>query len=129
MRLVTLSVIPLIALAACATPREACIADANRQGRVINELVLQTRENIARGYAIETKTEFVEVEKACEVDNGDGTTSVVICKTFEPIEVQVPIAIDLNVEMAKLRSLEERQRQMQVQIDAAIQQCIAIHPE
>lgn len=124
MRIVTLSILPLVALAACATPREACIAGANSQGRVLNQLVNETRANIRRGYAIEVVQEFVEVDKPCVI--GDVPA---LCPTLEPVDVQKPVAIDLDAEMAKLRSLEARQQQNQAQANAAIQQCIAIHPE
>jgi hypothetical protein len=49
---ITLALLPLVA--ACAAPREACIASANKDLRVINKLVTETRGNLVRGFAIET---------------------------------------------------------------------------
>ena len=52
MRIITLALLPLVA--AYAAPREACIASANKDLRVINKLVTETRGNLVRGFAIES---------------------------------------------------------------------------
>jgi hypothetical protein len=41
----------------------------------------------------------------------------------------VPVAIDLNVEQAKLTSLRERYAQTQAVANQGVAQCIAVHPE
>ena len=127
----SLVLLPLLALAACATPREACIGSAQREMRVVNALVAETQGNIARGYAIEERQEIRVVRSACPVFDGDGnpTGFTTPCDKQETFTTKVPVAIDLNAEQAKLRSLLQRQAQMESQTQARIQQCIAANPE
>lgn len=126
MRIVTLALLPL--LAACATPREACLANVNKDQRVINQLILETRGNLNRGFAIDTEQKFREVASICKSELPDGTVIRTACQKTEVRDVEVAVAIDLNAERAKLESLEERQRQLQVNSQAARQQCIAANP-
>lgn len=127
MRLITLALLPL--LAACVTPREACIANAGSDLRVINSLIGTTRGNLARGFAIETQQKIREVNMTCATELPDGTIIRTECEKVAVRDVQVPVAIDLNAEHAKLSSLEERQRQLQINAEAVRQQCIAANPE
>ncbi len=126
MRLITLALLPLVA--ACATPREACIANVGKDLRVINKLVTETRGNINRGFAIETQQKIREVQTTCVSELPDGTEISTACEEVDIRDVKVPVAIDLNAERAKLASLEERQRQLQINAEAARQQCIAANP-
>lgn len=126
MRLIAIALLPL--LAACATPREACLANVGSDLRVVDKLVAQTRANIARGFAIETRQKVREVKSTCETELPDGTAVRTTCEKLDVRDIQTPVAIDLNAERAKLASLEERQRQMQIAADAARQQCIAANP-
>lgn len=127
MRLINLALIPL--LAACATPRGACIANASSDFRVINQLIGTTRGNLARGFAIETQQKIREVRSTCATELPDGIVIRIQCKKVNVRDVRVPVAIDLNAERAKLTSLEERQRQLQINAEAVRQQCIAANPE
>jgi hypothetical protein len=127
MRLITLALLPL--LAACVTPREACIANAGSDLRVINSLIGTTRGNLARGFANETQQKIREVNTTCATELPDGTIIRTECEKVAVREVKVPVAIDLNAEHAKLSSLEERQRQLQINAEAVRQQCIAANPE
>lgn len=127
MRLFALALIPLVA--ACATPREACIASVNNQSRTLDRLVLETRANIERGFALETRQEVREVMKPCEIEQPDGTVIRTTCERVDVKDKRVPVAIDLNAEKRKLASLEERQRQVRSNAQAAIQQCVAANPE
>ncbi len=122
-----LLVLPL--LAACATPREACISQASQQLMTLDALVIETQDNIARGYALATQQQVVPVQKTCTVRDSNGQPIFVPCNEVEVRDIQVPVAIDLNAERAKLASLQERQRQMRGAVDAAVASCIATHPE
>jgi len=116
MRQLAIALPALILLTACATPREACIANANRDGRVLNTLISQTQANLNRGFAISERQEVrVRFEVACE-------------KT-DTVTVRDAVAIDLVAERAKLESLLERQRQNRINAQSAVEQCIAVHPE
>lgn len=120
--------LPLLA-AACATPRESCISQAQRELRVVNSLVAETQGNIARGYAIDTRQDVRTVQSICQGRAPDGTPIRIGCQEVETFNRRVPVAIDLNAETRKLNSLLDRQVQMQRTSDQAVQQCIAIHPE
>lgn len=126
MRFITLALIPLIT--ACATPREACLSNVGSEMRVINNLITQTRGNLDRGFAIETRQKIRERDGICKSELPDGTIIRTQCEKVDVRDVRVPVAIDLNAERAKLSSLEERQRQMQINAQAARQQCIAANP-
>lgn len=123
-----LILLPLL-LAACATPREQCINDVTRELRVLNGLVTETQQNISRGYALEEVQEVRVIRTTCTGNNDDGSTFTFPCEETQTFNRDVPVAIDLNAERAKLNSLLERQAQLERATDAAIQQCVATYPE
>ncbi|ARO14050.1 hypothetical protein BVG79_00698 [Ketogulonicigenium robustum] len=122
-------ILPLVLLAACQTPREACISDASGNLPTINRLITETEGNLARGYAIGTR-EDVEIERDyCERTLQDGTVVQVRCDRARTVERRVPVAINLYAEQAKLDSLYERRNDLQARIAPAIQACVAAYPE
>lgn len=123
-----LIIVPFVALAACATPREQCINDVSRDTRVLSALINQTERNISRGYALEQRQDVRTVRGTCRGRNEDGTTFLFSCDETDTFTTTVPVAIDLNAERAKLASLQERFAQIQPAANQAIAQCIAIHP-
>lgn len=118
-----------LALSACATPREACINNARSSLATLERLAGETRTNIARGYAVETRQEVRTVRDTCTGRNEDGTSFTFSCEEVETRDRRVPVAIDLNAEQAKLRSLEERIREERAALNPRIQACIANYPE
>jgi len=122
-------VLPLLALAACSTPQERCISSANRDLRVINGLIAETRGNIDRGFAIAEREEIITTRGTCKGKTEDGTEFTFRCPQTETVTSREPVAIDLNAEKAKLASLEERQLQLQSNQAAVIAQCRAQFPE
>jgi hypothetical protein len=126
--LVLLSALALVA--ACATPREACINSAQRELRVVNGLISETQVNLARGYAVVDQQEVRVVRSTCPVFGPDGAQiGTTPCEQPETVTTQVPQAIDLNAEQAKLQSLLQRRNQMDQQVQAQVQQCLAANPE
>jgi hypothetical protein len=115
----------LLPLAACATPQQQCISAATKDLRVLNSLASSTQANINRGYAIEIQQELVIETRVC----GEFEGEKVYCDVPETVEKKVPIAIDLEVEQAKLNSLLKRQRQMQANAEKAVQSCRVNYPE
>lgn len=124
-----LIILPFLALAACATPREQCISQATRDLRVLNNLVTETQGNLARGYALVEEQQVRTVRQTCRGRNSDGTTFRYRCNETETFTTRRPVAIDLNVEQAKMNSLLQRQQQQRATSDQVVAQCIAIHPE
>ncbi len=120
--------LPLL-VAACATPRESCISQAQRELRVVNSLIAETQGNIARGYAIGTRQDVVTYDTTCRGVAADGTPVRVNCQEVGTRERRIPVAIDLNAETRKLTSLLDRQAQMQRTTNQAVQQCVATYPE
>ena len=99
----------LLGLAACATPQEQCIANIGKEMRVIQELIQTTRGNLARGFAFETQTVFVNTEQVCG-QNAKGED--ITCTIPVAEEQSAPVAIDLVAEQAKLNSLTARHREL-----------------
>jgi len=124
-----LVVFPLVFLAACATPREQCINDANRDASVLSGLINQTQGNLERGYALEQRQDVRTVRGICRGRNEDGSTFTFSCEETDTFTTTVPVAIDLNAERAKLQSLQERFTLVRATSNQAIAQCIAVHPE
>lgn len=124
-----LIIMPLLALTACATPREECIGDATRDTRVLSSLINETRANLARGYALEERQDVRTLTRNCRGKNDDGSTFFFPCNETETFTTTQPVAIDLEAEQAKLRSLERRFATTQASSNQAVAQCIAIHPE
>lgn len=123
-----LFIVPLL-LTACATPREACLNDVNREVRVLDALIGVTRANLSRGFAIEERQEIQTRRTFCTGTNEDGSRFRFRCEETETRTRSVPVAIDLNAEQAKLTSLEQRQMQNISNTQSGIAQCIARFPE
>lgn len=124
-----LILLPLMALVACQTPREACISQAGRDLNVLNRLIAQTEANLARGYGLAERQDIVTQPDICTIDNADGSVSTFRCDKQEVVTTEVPVALDLNAERDKLRSLVQQQTELQRRANATIQQCVASYPE
>lgn len=92
-------------------------------------LIGETEGNLRRGYSLAEQQDVRVWRTTCEGTNADGSTFRFPCEETETYTRDVPVAIDLNAERAKLRSLQERQVIEQRRVQAAVQQCVAIHPE
>lgn len=121
--------LPLALVVACATPREQCISDVTRDTKVMSHLINETRGNLARGYALEERQDVRSVPATCRGRDNEGNEIRIRCEETKTFTSTVPVAIDLNVERAKLASLEERFAQAQANSNQAVAQCIAVHPE
>ncbi len=124
-----LFLVPLVALTACATPREQCISGANREVATLDRLIAETQGNISRGYGI-FETEDVRVlRRTCEDEREDGTTFRYRCDKTETFTRREPVTLNIAEERVKLRQLQDRRAIASTQAQARIQQCIAVHPE
>jgi len=123
----TLLIFPVL-LTACATPREACIAEVTQDVRVLDQLIAVTRGNLSRGFALEERQEVETRRTFCTGRNDDGSTFRFRCEETDTVTRQVPVAIDLNAERAKLTSLEQRQQQNRANAQSGIAQCEARFP-
>ena len=124
-----LLLLPLVGLAACATPREACLADATSAARINAQLIAQTEANIARGFAVERGQRVVERRGICRGVTESGEEVRSRCDKVDVIPVRRPVAIDLEAERAKLASLIKRRSELASRTDAAVAQCQRLYPE
>ena len=129
MRPVLAALLPVLALAACQTPREACLSEASQELRTVESLIRETQGNLSRGYAIETEQRIDVDREICEVELEDGSERRYWCEDTDVIEVERPVAIDLNAEQAKLDSLLERRVRLVSDYNARAQACVATYPE
>lgn len=123
------ALLPLLALVACQTPREACLAEAGGELRTVEALIRETEGNLRRGYAIEEEQEVRVVRTTCEVELEDGTEGRVPCDRTDVEEVERPVAIDLGAERVQLDGLLEQRGRLLAQAAARRQACLAAHPE
>ncbi|WP_341366632.1 hypothetical protein [Yoonia sp. BS5-3] len=121
--------LPLVALTACATPREQCIADVTRDTRILSSLINETEANLARGYALDERREVRTITRTCRGETSEGEAFSFPCKDTRTVTTTQPVAIDLEAEAAKLESLRERFELVQAGSNQAVAQCIAVHPE
>ncbi|MBT8411128.1 MAG: hypothetical protein KJP02_04945 [Octadecabacter sp.] len=124
-----LLLIPLAVLAACATPREQCIAGANRTLATLDRLIAETRGNINRGYGLVEVQDVRVLRTSCEGTNADGSTFRFPCEETETFTRNQPVTLDIAEERRKLAQLESRRAEMALIAQTQIQQCIAVHPE
>ncbi|MGR3625249.1 MAG: hypothetical protein ACU0A0_03060 [Limimaricola sp.] len=127
MRPALLLVLPLV-LAACATPREACLSDVSRQGRVVDALIAQTRGNIARGYGIEEREELRTRRHLCRYRTDDGEIVRRFCDRTVAEDIRVPVTLDIEAEKVKLDQLLARRERMAGAEATARAQCVARYP-
>jgi hypothetical protein len=111
---------PLLLLAACASPRDTCMQDAVSDLRIVQALIADTQATIDRGYAIQTETRTVIYTNFCIGTGigGDGRFS--FCNYPQPVTTQKPVAVDLNQEKRKLRSL--KQKEVELKRDSLLKQ-------
>jgi len=113
-----------VLLAACATPREQCTLEATKDLRVLDELIAQTERNIERGYGTERDIEPRVHLTFCHRPS-DGFQW---CRRQTTQVVERPVAIDLDAERRKLRSMKTRRAEIARQSTLALQACQAQLP-
>jgi hypothetical protein len=122
---------PLLVLTACGTPQEQCIGGATRDMRVVDRLISETEANIARGYGYEEVTVFMPEWVDCtpRPTTANPAPPQQMCFEDVPQTSRKAVALDLNAEAAKLKSLKAKRAQQAKAAEAAIRQCKAQYPE
>lgn len=125
----SLILLPILALAACATPRESCISQAQRTVRLLDRQISTAQGNIQRGYALATVQDVHTINTHCTGTNEDGSTFRFPCQEVETVDRQVPVSINVAEERAKLADMQSRRTTATRTAEQQVQQCIAVHPE
>ena len=121
--------LPVLAVTACATPQEQCIGQATRDARINAGLIAQTQGNIDRGFGLRTEERVREVRRLCRGETESGEAVVTRCEEVKVTKVQVPVALDLNAERAKLASLIQQRDRLASATQSGVAQCRALYPE
>jgi len=127
-RLILLLLLPL---AACATPRQQCERAATEDLRIIDALIVETGQNIARGYRLERVVTTRPRLVFCYGGryHPHDRVGMMFCNTTETVVKERPVAIDLKAERAKLASLRQKRPEVARRAAMALAACRAEFPE
>ena len=125
----TLILLPLLAIAACSTPREQCISNANGQLRTLDRLIDVASGNVQRGFALAEVQDVRVLRTTFQGTNEDGSTFRFPCEETETFTRREPVSINIVEERVKLAQLQDQRDSAARDVAARTQQCIAIHPE
>jgi len=128
MRLAPLVLLPLTALAACATPLEQCLSNATGDLRALDRRIDVTERNIARGYRIVEVSDIERTRTQCVEFDDDGEPYTRSCTETTRIRREEPVAIDATEERRRLSELRAQVSQAQARADAGVQACRATYP-
>jgi hypothetical protein len=120
-----LTLVVALGLAACAIPRERCIAHVSADLRALDILIAETEGNIARGYAIGAQTETRNVVELCDWPN----VPVLFCTQQQVFSRDQVRAIDTEQEIRKLATLQNRRMVAEQRTIVAEQMCSAPPPQ
>ena len=124
----SLILLPLAVLAACASPLERCISDANRQLNTLDQQIAVTQGNINRGFGIFETQDVRVLRRTCTDRREDGTKFRYRCDRTETFTRREPVALNIQEERIKLRQLQDRREATARQSQTGVQQCIAAFP-
>lgn len=118
-----------LTLTACATPRERCLAQVTQNLRINESLIRQTEANLARGFGVDRRQQVREVDRICRGVTESGEEVRTRCEDVIVRDVNVPVALDLRAEQAKLESLRAQNAELRAQAATAQDRCVALYPE
>lgn len=124
----SIPVLALLALAACATPREACIGSAQSDVRNLTREISVRERNLARGYQLVTVRDTQLALTTCLRRDRDGTTVGYPCQKPVVTRREEPVAIDASEERARLAGLRADRDRAVAAADVRIRQCQAQYP-
>lgn len=113
----------LVALAACASPRDRCVRASVGPVVTLRTLVSDSRQILARGYDIRRRPVRVERLVRCATGRKAGATCFDGATEFLPREVSV----DLDAERRKLAALEGQLRVARRRAVADVGRCNAAY--
>ena len=123
-----LGLLPILAVAACTTPRQQCTQEATRDLVVISGLIAESEQILERGYALEKRGRTRGGLQICSRTRS-GNIGVGYCFDTVTDDTPRPVAVDLAAERAKLESLRAKRNELQIRSQAALASCQAQFPE
>ena len=122
-----------MALAACATPQEACIGQATRELRTLDGLLAEVQANLDRGYALEERTRWRMDWRICEAAVAATADTPAVpakwCWVREPYTVTDRVPIDPEAERRKLAGLKAHRAREFQRAQTAVAECRVLYPE
>ncbi len=119
-------ILPLLgALAACATPREACVNNVHAEIRTAERSISKTESDITRGYAVHVTREPYTVLTRCTDAQGRHYP----CERTRYKTTEQPVSLDMKAEQQKLERLTDRLAALRLTASQQISQCHVMHPE
>ncbi len=115
-----------LAVTGCASAYENCLRQATRDLSVVRALISDTEATLERGYAIQTETRTVLYTDFC-FGAGRNHGRFRFCTRAQPVSSRVPVAVDLDIERAKLRSLKVKEAELRRKSADAAQRCTLEH--
>lgn len=121
----------VVLLAACGTPQEQCISANTRDLQVVDRLIRDAEGNLARGYGYQTVTEYEPRWIDCTPRPTEAVPNPASQMCFDrvPVSVRKEVALDLNAEAAKLKSLKVKRVALAKAAESVVAQCKAKFPE
>lgn len=126
MRIAAHVLLPLcLGLAACTTPREACVRNAEAEYRGLLTAIAIAEQNIARGYAVERDQVAYRGASFCTGGTFGRNPYLGLsnCNTTRFRTVVTPVPIDIAEEERKLASMRARLPGARERRDATIGAC------
>lgn len=120
----------LALLAACATPRQACENNALYDLRVIDTLIVETEQTLARGYGFEREPYSRTTLELCYADRpgDDDGVGMMFCNRPDIGYRERPVAVDLKAERANLAELKAKRRDVAQRAARELAACRARYP-
>ena len=118
-----------LSLMACATEQERCISQVTKEVRTLERLIVETKRNVERGFAVDRVQQVRERTYLCTATTESGEEVTQTCAEAETYTTRVPRAIDLNAEQEKLDSMMDRVDRARAEANAEVRQCQATYPE
>lgn len=126
---ILIALAPFALLAACATPQQQCLTRVTEDLRVNAFLIQQTQGNLDRGFALDQQQRVTTRPDFCRVRTETGDVKTTFCRQTVVKNIDVPKAINMNVERDTLNQLLATRAILEKQSAAAVAQCRALYPE
>lgn len=132
MKMVYLTIVPLAALAACATPQQRCISNATAEVSNLQNMLAEVNGNLARGYAYQHYEVSTPDWDVCGFNSFPGPRGrfyggANMCMTSDSETRVRMLPIDPQAEMRKRDNLAARIAALQPQMKANVAACNATY--